>query len=309
MNKTYKARIDRVLQHIEATLPNKILLADLAETSHFSVFHFHRIFTGIMDETVNDYVARRRLECAVNQLIFKTVLSITEVAHRNGYSSSANFSKAVKIHFGFTPSEIRNPNKIKNSKIGNVSSKYGKAFNPPDLYPNRITNNVMNTPELESTQMNMTVKERDSQRVCTMASQSGYEPTAIFAAWDKLIAWAENNGIDSSQQERFAFAFDNPTVTPIDKCRYTTSIAIGNDLPVNAPFEVSEIPKGKYAVLYYKGSPEETIDAQLSIYSDWLPDSGFEPDDFPMLERYLNDPRVDGYLEMEIHVKLKEVCG
>ena len=102
-----------------------------------------------------------------------------------------------------------------------------------------------------------------------------------------------------------AFAFDNPTVTPIDKCRYSASIVIDDDLQVNPPFSPSEIPAGKYAVLHFKGPIEDTINAQLSIYSDWLPTSGFQPDNFPMLERYLNDARVDGYVEMEIHVKLK----
>jgi AraC family transcriptional regulator len=60
-------------------------------------------------------------------------------------------------------------------------------------------------------------------------------------------------------------------------------------------------------VLYFKGTPEETLRAQLSIYSDWLPDSGFEPDNVPLMERYMNDARVDGYIEMEIYVKLKEI--
>ena len=96
-------------------------------------------------------------------------------------------------------------------------------------------------------------------------------------------------------------------MTPVDKCSYSASIVIGDDIQVNSPFTLSEIPKGKYAVLYYKGHPEEAIKAQLSIYSDWLPDSGFEPDEFPMLERYLNDARVDGYIEMEIYVKLKDI--
>jgi hypothetical protein len=40
-------------------------------------------------------------------------------------------------------------------------------------------------------------------------------------------------------------------------------------------------------------------------YSNWLPDSGFEPDGFPMLEHYLNDVRNEDYVEMEIFVKLK----
>ena len=260
-------RIDRVLHYIEANLTKKISLAEVAEVSCFSAFHFHRIFSGIVGETVNDYIARRKLECAVNLLIFKKDLSITQVAYDSGFSSSANFSKAVKLHFGFSPTEIRNPEKVKDR--------------------------------------NIEVREMSSQRVCTFASQGGYAPEAIYGAWDKLIDWATNHGIKPEQQARFAFAFDNPAITPIDKCRYDASIVIANDMPVNLPFKSSEIPTGKYAVLYYKGSPEETLKAQMSIYSDWLPNSGFEPDDFPLLENYLNDVRADGYLEMEILVKLK----
>ncbi|MEL0638235.1 GyrI-like domain-containing protein [Marinomonas sp. TI.3.20] len=307
MNKEYKKRIDRVIQYIESNLNKKISLSDVANVSNFSVYHFHRIFTGIFGETVNDYIVRRRLERAVNLLIFKTYLSVTQVALDSGFSSSANFSKAIKLHFGFSPSEIRNPEKVKDSKIGKISSKYGKDFHPSDLYPARITNQVMNKPNAEDINMKVEVKELAGQRVCTLASQCGYEPEAIYEAWDKLIDWASNNGIKQDEQKRFAFAFDNPTVTPVDKCRYTASVVIGEDVQVKPPFSLSEIPKGKYAVRYFKGNPEETIKAQLSIYSDWLPNSGFEPDDFPMLEYYLNDARIDGYVEMEIHVKLKEV--
>ncbi|PHS29651.1 MAG: AraC family transcriptional regulator [Methylophaga sp.] len=307
MNKKYKVRIDRVIQYIEANLAHKISLTEVANISHFSVYHFHRIFTGIVGETINDYIVRRRLERAANLLIFKTELSVTQIALDNGFSSSANFSKAIKLHFGFSPSEIRNPDKVKDSKIGKISSKYGKDFNPSDLYPTRITNEVMSKTNLEDTNMSIEVRELDRQRVCTLASERGYEPDAIYQAWDKLIDWAVCNGIKKGEQKRFAFAFDNPTVTPVDKCRYTASVVIGEDVQVKSPFTLSEIPKGKYAVLYFKGSPEETIKAQLSIYSDWLPNSGFEPDDFPMLERYLNDARVDGHVEMEIHVKLKGI--
>jgi len=307
MNKEYKLRIDRVMLYIEANLTEKISLAEVAEVSHFSAFHFHRIFSAITGETVNDYIARRRLECAINRLIFKTDLSVTQVALESGFSSSANFSKAVKLHFGFSPTEIRNPAKIKDIKIGKISSKYGKEFNPSDLYPNRITTDVINESKLESKDMNIEVREMSRQRVCTFASQGGYAPEAIYGAWDKLIDWAANHGITPEQQTRFAFGFDNPAITPTDKCRYDAAIVIPDDMPVILPFKASEIPAGKYAVLYYKGSPEETLKAQLSIYSDWLPDSGFEPDDFPLLENYLNDVRADGYLEMEIYVKLKSL--
>ncbi len=306
MNKEYKARIDRVIQYIESNLNKTLSLTEVAEVSCFSIYHFHRIFTAIMDETLNDYIGRRRLEKAICLLIFQPEKPITHVALESGFSSSANFAKAVKLYFGFSPSEIRNPQKIKqNSKIGKISSKYGKAFNPSDLYPTRITNGVINPTRVDD--MNIEIREIAHQRVCTLASEGGYATEAVYAAWDKLIAWASNNGIQESEQKRFAFAFDNPTVTPIEKCRYDASIVIDNEMSVKPPFVVSEIPKGKYAVLYFKGLPEETLNAQLSIYSDWLPNSGFEPDNFPMLENYFNDARVDGYLEMEIYVKIKSL--
>ncbi|MCX4028663.1 AraC family transcriptional regulator [Endozoicomonas sp. SM1973] len=309
MNRKYKTRIDQALQYIEENLSKRILLTDVAKVSHFSPYHFHRIFTGIVGETINDYIARRRLERAINTLIFKPDLSMTQVALGNGFSSSANFSKAVKLYFGFSPSEIRNPDKIKDSKIGKIYSKYGKDFNPSDLYPTRLTNEMTSAIYREDTIMNIEVRDIDGYRVCALPSTRGYESKAIYEAWDKLIGWAASNGIKRDEQQRFAFAFDNPTVTPIDKCRYEAAIVIGSNIQVNPPFNLSEIPKGKYAVLYFKGSPEETIKAQLSIYSDWLPDSGFEPDNFPMLEHYLNDVRVDGHIEMEIHVKLKAMVS
>ncbi|WP_027854165.1 AraC family transcriptional regulator [Marinobacterium litorale] len=307
MNAKYKRRIDDVLTYIGENLDRKISLAEVAAVSNFSPYHFHRIFTGIVGETVNDYIARRRLERAVNLLIFKPKISVTKIALDCGFSSSANFSKAVKLHFGFSPSEIRNPVAINDSKIGKIYSKYGKDFNPADLYPARTTYELNSSTKTEDINMNVEVRDLGPLRICTLSSERGYESDSIFQAWDKLIAWAINKGIPAEEQQRFAFAFDNPTVTPTDKCRYDASIVVGEHVQVSPPFSVSEIPEGRYAVLHFKGNPEDTLSAQLSIYSNWLPDSGFEPDHFPMLERYLNDVRVDGFIELEIYVKLKDV--
>ena len=303
INNKYKSRIEAALSYIDAHKHDKILLRDVSQASHFSEFHFHRIFSSIMGETLHDYIARRRLECAVNMLVFSPDKSITEVALSNGFSSSANFSKAVRAYFGFSPSEIRDPVKAKNSKIGKILSKYGKAFDPAELYPVQLTNNMSHLTGLET--MNVEIKTLQLQTVGLLPSAGGYEQNAIFATWDKLITWAKGCGIEESQQQRFALCYDNPAVTPLDKCRYEATIVIEPDMAVNAPFSKSQIPEGRYAVLHYKGAPDETNKAHMYLYGEWLPQSGFEPDDFPMMENYLNDVRQDGYLEMEVYVKLK----
>ena len=302
----YVERVNLALRFIEENLDRAISLKDIAEASRFSVYHFHRIFFALLGETVSDYVSRKRLECAANLLIFKRELNITDIASVTGFSSGANFSKAFKLYFGISPSQIRKPGSTANSKIGKIYSKYGKAFNPHELYPQFVANGVTNkTDKFEEIEMNVTVLDIEEQVTCAIASPNGYEAASLFKTWDKLIAWARSNGIEDEKQKRFAFCYDNPVITPIEKCRYEASVVVSPDVQISGPFFKVIIPSGKYAVTYYKGTAEDTNKIHMSLYSNWLPNSGFEPDDFPLMERYLNDVRKDGYVEMEVYIKLK----
>jgi len=305
----YIERINHALRFIEANLGRSIGLKEIAETSSFSIYHFHRIFLALMGETVNDYVNRKRLERAANLLIIKRELSITEVAVVTGFSSSANFAKSFKLYFGFTPSQLRKPESAENSKIGKIFSKYGKAINPSDLYPSSVVNEANDiTGVFEDIGMNVKVAELNEQVACALASPSGYEAESLFKTWDRLIAWARSNGIADDKQQRFALCYDNPAITPAEKCRYEASIVAGPNVNIAGPFFKLVMPAGKYVVAHFKGAPDATTEFHISLYSNWLPNSGFEPDDYPLMERYLNDVRKDGYVEMEVYIKLKSIA-
>jgi len=142
----------------------------------------------------------------------------------------------------------------------------------------------------------------------SLASVGGYEESAIYQTWGQLIDFAQTRGVDEKAQQRFAFCYDNPVLTPLNKCRYEAAIIMpeaAQNTTVSAPYFMASIPAGKYAVHYYKGSGADAVQAHLRFYSDWLPQSGYEPDHFPIMEHYLNDARVDGFVEMEIYIKLK----
>ena len=64
----YEWRMHKVLAHIDAHLDQPLELAELADVAHFSPFHFHRLFAAWMDETLGDYVRRRRVEVAALRL-------------------------------------------------------------------------------------------------------------------------------------------------------------------------------------------------------------------------------------------------
>lgn len=123
LNKTkaeYIRRINLALEFIEQHLGQTIQLDDVARASHFSSYHFHRLFHALVGETVNDYISRKRMEKAARMLLYKPDMSVTDVAEAGGFSSSANFAKAFKLYFGVSASELRNGNKILTTMIARL---------------------------------------------------------------------------------------------------------------------------------------------------------------------------------------------
>jgi len=310
----YIRRINKAFDFIDKHLDQSIQLDDVAKASHFSSYHFHRIFHAMVGETVNDYISRKRMEKSIRFLVSKPELSVTDIAAMGGFSSGANFSKAFKLYFGVSPSELRqikfkNTDECNQSKIGKLYSKYGKTFNPQDLYPKFVTRSeVVASDKLEERLMDVKVEDKQEKLIACLSSPGGYEMDSIFSTWDKLINWAENHNIGCDSQIRFGICHDNPVITPENKCRYDAAIEIGSDVDVASPFNTSTIPSGKYAIAYYKDDADKISDFMTELCGSWFQDSGYEPDNYPAVFNYLNDSRKDGYVEMNVYIKLKALA-
>lgn len=105
----YAARMHRVVAHIDAHLDEALELADLAAVTHFSPFHFHRLFTAWMGETLGEYLRRRRLELAALRLLSQPAQPITSIALGVGvgFGSSEAFAHAFRQRFGCSASQWR----------------------------------------------------------------------------------------------------------------------------------------------------------------------------------------------------------
>src|ERR1700683_3696314 len=112
----YAQRIDRVIDHLRQNLNRPVRLAELAEVACFSEFHFHRIFTAVSGETLNNFTNRLRLEKAARLLRYSDQ-KLTNIALECGFSSSATFSRAFRSGYGTSPSQFRKTGEIKKSKI------------------------------------------------------------------------------------------------------------------------------------------------------------------------------------------------
>lgn len=309
----YIRRINKALLFINNNIDQPLQLENIAQASHFSQYHFHRIFHALVGETVNDYVTRKRMEKAASRLVYNSTLSISDIAEVGGYSSSANFSKAFKLYFGISPSELRNgqfqnDSNNEHSKKGKLFRKYGKAFNPKELYSQFVTNSEVFDPgKLKDMLMQVKVEEMQDKPFAYLTAPKGYELNLVYDTWDKIIQWAKLKGIEVKTHERFAICHDNPSITPEDKCRYDAAVMINSDTEVIEPYNQSVIPSGKYAIAYYKDDAKKINNFITELCSHWFPNSGYEPDNYPLIFNYLNDSRQDGYVEMNVYIKLKEL--
>src|SRR5213080_552501 len=102
----YKERVLRTLVYIQNHLDEVITLDDLAAVAHFSPYHFHRIFRGMVGESVMEHVRRLRLERAAHRLKFGDQ-PVTRLAFDAGYETHEAFTRAFAAAFGQAPSQFR----------------------------------------------------------------------------------------------------------------------------------------------------------------------------------------------------------
>ena len=127
LREEYTARINRVVDYIEAHLDEDLSLETLAQVAHFSRFHFHRIFHAMMGETLNQYIHRRRLQKAAAWLVYTPKKSITEIALECGFSGSAAFARAFKNKYQMSASAWRAGGYRQDRKIGKTEGKDGQT--------------------------------------------------------------------------------------------------------------------------------------------------------------------------------------
>jgi AraC family transcriptional regulator len=88
----------------------------LADELHYEYNYLSNLFSSVEGITLEQYIIRQKIE-KVKELLFYDELTLSEIAHRLGYSSVAHLSGQFKKVTGLTPSELKKSREIdKNRK-------------------------------------------------------------------------------------------------------------------------------------------------------------------------------------------------
>lgn len=309
----YARRMTTAFAYISRNLHTPITLKDVASASCFSEFHFHRIFHGLVGETVHDYMTRKRMQRAAWLIAYKRSVDFGEVAAQCGYSSGANFSKAFKKFYGVTPSQVRDPASCKNIEFGKLTERSGKNFDLSQLYTSRhFGPGTPAEPKSKTSHGSVKIVELEKAPIVYTISAEGYLPSSVQETWNKLRGWAQANEVPGWELNSIGICYDDPAITPPEKCRYEAGFRVDRPYKPAPPMLKGVLPGGKYAVSRYEGPlGHENIGVfYRDLYAFWFAfaqEGRFEPDSVRPFEHYLNDPQQDGYLIFDLYIKVKEL--
>lgn len=99
--------MNEAVEYLEANITEKIDIEKVAKIALSSTFHFQRMYHMITGITIGEYVRRRRLTLAAQDILFGE--KIIDVAYKYGYETPEAFTKAFKKMHGINPSAAREP--------------------------------------------------------------------------------------------------------------------------------------------------------------------------------------------------------
>jgi AraC family transcriptional regulator len=268
----YHERIVRTLVYIQGHLDDALDLDQVAAVAAFSSFHFHRIFRGLVGETLKEYVRRLRLERAARNLK-QLDEPIIDIALQAGFETHESFTRSFGDMFGVPPSAYRTAHKPAPESESGTHFDDVSGYHPPDYGdPTAVE-----------------VKELPPMRLVFLRHVGPY--TQVGATWGRLMAWAGMRGLLGPNMRLIGIVHDDPDVTPPDKVRYDAAVTVNRPVQPEGEFGVMELAGGSYAVVMHKGPYEGLGKTYQRIYGDWLPKSGYRLRDVPAFEQYLNSPQ------------------
>jgi AraC family transcriptional regulator len=296
----YVDRMHRVCEHIDQHLDQYLDLETLAEVAHFSPFHFHRLFSAWMGETLGAYLRRRRCEVAATRLLAQPRVAVLQIALGVGFGSAEALTHAFNARFGCSPTSWRLQQSASLQTKGSrdqANSKVDQAWQEKSG-----KNGVSNSTSPERA-MQVEVIERKPTPIAYLRHVGPYgEPIGAF--WQtRVYPWMVTNGLLG--QPRYGISHDDPKMTAPEQCRYDAGCEIPANFDATGSAHRTVIPGGKYAALKYKGVVAEFPPAWDALLRDWLPSSGLQLDSRPMFEYYPVDSRYDpatGVLECKLCV-------
>lgn len=286
-NLDYAARVNRAIDHVTRNLEQPLSLDEVARVACFSPYHFHRIFRGVTGETLHAFVTRLRLERALHQMAHGPRRSLTTIALACGFTSSSDFSRSFKRHYGLSPRafDLDGHRQARRGKL--IALLRAEPHARLDAAPARDAFAVR-------------IRALPARRVAYIRVFRPYEGGVVPAA-ERLVAWAAARGVDG---QWLGYQWDDPELVPLELCRYDVAVEVPEGVAIDGEASEARFPPMTVAEIALAGPIDLEVRAIDFMYRTWLPSSGYSPDHQPGFEAWVGRPFAHGFEHFELALQL-----
>ncbi|USB33069.1 AraC family transcriptional regulator [Paenibacillus sp. YPG26] len=271
-------RMNHAIEMMENRMEEPFDIGEAAKAAYSSPFHFQRMFHMLTSMTVAEYMRKRRLTLAAQELA-SSGSKVLDIALRFGYESPESFSKAFRKLHGVSPSEARNPG-VTLKAFPRISFHLSLKGDQGMDY------RIVEQEEYEVAGKLIQVTTRDGENHRDIPKF--WEVCNTDGTSDRLFSIAEDKALRGicldMQQEQELF-------------NYMIGARVSPGTPLEEGFTVRTIPASTWAVFTSVGPmPGAIEDVWIRVFQDWFPSTGYEHAAGPEIELYpMGDVSSDSY--------------
>jgi len=271
-------RMMDAIDRIERGMEERFDIEEIAKAACVSPFHFQRMFLMLTGMTVGEYVRKRRLTLAAQELATSSV-KVIDVALKFGYESPEAFAKAFRKVHGVSPSEARAPG-VRLKAFPRISFHLSLKGDK-DMDYRMVDREAF---DIVGKVLSVSCKDGENlRRIPQFWAECDADGTVA-----RLVSIAEDDELlgvcmdMQPSQEEFKYMI---------ACRGGAA----GDLPDG--WERRTVPASTWAVFTSVGPmPNAIQDLFARIFQEWFPATGYEHTGAPEMEVYPpGDPNDPGY--------------
>ena len=268
MNDFHLIQLNKVLDFIDKNLDEDLTLNKIAHVGNYSPFHFHRLFKAYVNEPLNEYIARKRIEKIASLLIREKSKKISELSFLYGFSSNSALTKTFKRIYNISPSAFRRLSSSQYDKI--INSKNGQKSLKIEQYICHI-NNLKNWIKMNA---NVIVKEINPLKM-VYVSHIGVQ--GLDSSFYKIIDWVRKKELVSEKEIDIVRIYhDSFKITPPDKVRMEIGVPVKEKVKTEFDIQYREIQPKLCVVGSFEISLDEFEKSWSSIFI-WMNENGYKP--------------------------------
>jgi len=283
---SFLEQLNQSIAYLEDHMAGEVEIEEAAKRTFTSKYHYQRLFHMVTGITVAEYVRKRRLTLAAQELQ-QDKKKVLDVALKYGYQTPESFSKAfVKLH-GVTPSEAKKPG-VQLKAIPRMSFQIHIKG---------------------ETAMKYRIEEKGAFEVMGLerrvSTVDGQNFVVIPQFWNEI--WETSAGKLMVQEVGEMGFLGICADMDEDQSEFTYMIAVEGDR-AKAGMAVRQIPAQTWAIFESVGPLPGAIQSVTErIFSEWFPSTGYEHADAPEVEMYPSGDTSaeDYYCEVWIPIKKK----